>query len=89
MVVAVETQLTARKWRPTHLRLEKTFERSVSLDRGEGEASTIFDGRSLQHEQKAERLLKIVQIINERTPDGPTEPLAFPRKPERILEPST
>ena len=40
---------------------------------------------SLQHEQKAERLLKIVQIINERTPDEPTEPLAFPCKPERIL----
>ncbi|HXH89194.1 MAG TPA: type I restriction endonuclease [Gaiellaceae bacterium] len=50
----------------THLRLEKTFEGSVSLDHGEGEVSTIFDGRGPQHEQEAEHLSKIVAIINER-----------------------
>jgi type I restriction enzyme, R subunit len=50
----------------THLRLEKAFEGSVSLDHGEGEVRTIFDGRGPQHEQEAEHLSKIIEIINER-----------------------
>jgi type I restriction enzyme R subunit len=50
----------------THLRLEKGFEGSVSLDHGEGEVRTIFDGRGPQHEQEAEQLSRIIEIINER-----------------------
>jgi type I restriction enzyme R subunit len=50
----------------THLRLEKAFEGSVSLDHGEGEVSTIFDGRGPQNEQPAEHLSRIIEIINER-----------------------
>jgi type I restriction enzyme, R subunit len=50
----------------THLRLEKTFEGSISLDHGAGEVRTIFDGRGPQHEPEPMHLSKIVQIINER-----------------------
>jgi type I restriction enzyme R subunit len=50
----------------THLRLEKVFEGSVSLDHGEGEVRTIFDGRGPQHEQEAEHLSRIIEVINER-----------------------
>ena len=50
----------------THLRLEKAFEGSVSLDHGEGEVRTIFDGRGPQHEIEAEHLSRIIEIINER-----------------------
>ncbi len=50
----------------THLRLEKTFEGSVSLDHGEGEVSTIFDGRGPRNEQEAEHLSRIIEIINAR-----------------------
>ncbi len=38
----------------------------MSLDRGEGEVSTIFDGRGPQHHQQPEHLSKIIEIINER-----------------------
>jgi type I restriction enzyme R subunit len=50
----------------THLRLEKVFEGSVSLDHGEGEVRTIFDGRGPQHEPEAEHLSRIIEVINER-----------------------
>jgi type I restriction enzyme R subunit len=50
----------------THLRVEKTFEGSVSLDEGGGEVRTIFDGRGPRHEPEAEHLSKIIEIINER-----------------------
>jgi len=40
----------------THLRMEKAFEGSVSLDHGEGEVRSIFDGRGRQHEAEAEPL---------------------------------
>lgn len=50
----------------THLRLEKGFEGSVSLDSGGGEVRTIFDGRGPQHEPEAEHLSRIIEIINER-----------------------
>ena len=50
----------------THLRLEKAFEGSVSLDHGEGEVRTIFDGRGPQHEPEAEHLSRIIEVINER-----------------------
>lgn len=42
-----------REVEPTHLRPEKAFEGSVSLDHGEGEVRTIFDGRGRQHEIEA------------------------------------
>ncbi len=50
----------------THLKLEKTFEGSVSLDHGEGEVRSIFDGRGAQHDAEEEHLSKIIEIINER-----------------------
>src|SRR5262249_2084484 len=50
----------------TRLRLEKAFEGSVSLDHGEGEVRTIFDGRGPQHKPEAEHLSQIIEIINER-----------------------
>jgi len=50
----------------THLRLEMAFEGSVSLDHGEGEVRTIFDGRGPQHEPEAEHLSRIIEVINER-----------------------
>jgi type I restriction enzyme, R subunit len=46
--------------------LEKTSDGSVSLDYGEGEVRTIFDGRGPQHEAEAEQLSRIIEIINER-----------------------
>ena len=50
----------------THLRLDKTFEGSVSLGLGEGEVRTVFDGRGPQHEPDAEHLSRIIEVINER-----------------------
>lgn len=50
----------------THLRLEKDFEGSVSLEGGEGEVRTILDGRGPQNEPEAEHLSRIVDQINER-----------------------
>jgi type I restriction enzyme, R subunit len=46
--------------------MEKAFEGSVSLDHGEGEVRVIFDGRGPQHEQEAEHLSRIIEVINER-----------------------
>jgi type I restriction enzyme, R subunit len=50
----------------THLRLEQTFEGSASLERGEGDVQTIFDGRGSSNEPIPERLSQIVALINER-----------------------
>ena len=50
----------------THLRLEKTFEGSASLEHGEGDVQTIFDGRGSLNEPEAERLSQIIALLNER-----------------------
>jgi type I restriction enzyme, R subunit len=50
----------------THLRMEKTFEGSVSLTEDEGEVTTIFSGMGPQHETALEPLSEIIQRLNER-----------------------
>jgi type I restriction enzyme R subunit len=50
----------------THLRLEKTFEGSASLEHGAGDVQTIFDGRGSNFEPESERLSEIVALVNER-----------------------
>jgi type I restriction enzyme R subunit len=57
----------------THLRLEKTFEGSAALERGEGDVQTIFDGRGAMHEPESEHLSQIVALINERFGTNLTE----------------
>lgn len=39
---------------------------AVSLEHGDGEVRTIFDGRGPQHEPEAEHLSRIIEVINER-----------------------
>lgn len=50
----------------THLRMEQTFEDSVSLDAANGEVTTIFSGTGLQQEPDEEPLSQIIQRLNER-----------------------
>ncbi len=50
----------------THLRLEKQFEGSVSLDSDTGEVRTIFSGTGPQHEPEPESLSTIIERFNER-----------------------
>src|SRR5439155_16263757 len=50
----------------THLRLEKTFEGSASLDHGGGEVRSSFDGHGPEHIGEAEHLSRIIEVINER-----------------------
>ena len=63
----------------THLRIEQTFSGKASLDHGEGEVSTIWDGRGPQAEPEPEALSHIVEIINERfgLHLGPPDKLLF------------
>jgi type I restriction enzyme, R subunit len=50
----------------THLRLEKQFEGSVSLDADQGEVRTIFSGAGPQNEPEPETLSTIIERFNER-----------------------
>jgi len=50
----------------THLRLAQTFEGSGSLEEGGGEVVAIFSGRGPQHDPENERLLRIVDVMNDR-----------------------
>ena len=50
----------------THIRHEKQFEGSVSLDAETGEVSTIFSGSGKQHEPEPESLSTIIDRFNER-----------------------
>lgn len=50
----------------THLRLEKQFEGSVSLDSDTGEVRTVFSGTGPQNEPDAEALSTIIERFNER-----------------------
>src|SRR5262249_23056264 len=63
----------------THLRIEQTFGGSASLERGEGEVRTIWDGRGRTTEPEQDQLSHIVQIINERfgMKLGPPDQLLF------------
>lgn len=49
----------------THLKLEQTFEGSVTLAETEGEVTTIFGGGKL-HDPETEPLSQIIQRLNER-----------------------
>jgi type I restriction enzyme R subunit len=63
----------------THLRIEQTFAGRASLDQGEGEVSTIWDGRGPQAEPEPDHLSHIIEIINERfgLRLGPADKLLF------------
>jgi type I restriction enzyme R subunit len=50
----------------THLRFEKRFEGSVSIDVDTGEVRTIFSGTGPQHEPEPESLSSIIERFNER-----------------------
>lgn len=50
----------------THLRLEKQFEGSVSLDSDTGEVRTVFSGAGPQNEPDPETLSTIIDRFNER-----------------------
>src|SRR5690606_15093031 len=50
----------------THLKLQQTFEGSVTLTESEGEVTTIFGGTGKLHEPEAEPLSKIIERLNER-----------------------
>lgn len=50
----------------THLRLEKQFEGSVSLEAEVGEVRTIFSGTGPQNEPEPESLSMIIERFNER-----------------------
>ena len=50
----------------THLRLEKQFEGSVSLDSDTGEVVTIFSGTGKTNEPEPESLSTIIERFNER-----------------------
>jgi type I restriction enzyme R subunit len=51
----------------THLKIEMTFEGSLSLDADHGEVKTIFgEGRGRQSDPQLERLSEIVDELNER-----------------------
>lgn len=50
----------------THLRLEKQFEGSVSLDSDTGEVRTVFSGAGPQNEPDPEMLSTIIERFNER-----------------------
>jgi type I restriction enzyme R subunit len=59
--------------------IEQTFSGRASLDHGEGEVSTIWDGRGPQAEPEPEPLSHIIEIINERfgLHLGPADKLLF------------
>ena len=47
-------------------KIAQTFEGSASLEEGGGEVVAIFSGRGPQHDPEAERLSRIVDVMNER-----------------------
>ena len=50
----------------THLRISETFTGSASLDHGEGEMTTVFDGEKVAQEPEPTPLSTIVETLNER-----------------------
>ena len=50
----------------THLRLERTWQGSATLEDTDGQVRVIFDGRGKQHDPDTEKLSQIVELINER-----------------------
>jgi type I restriction enzyme R subunit len=50
----------------THLKVEQTFEGSVTLTEAEGEVTTIFGGTGRMHEPEPEPLSVIIEKLNER-----------------------
>jgi type I restriction enzyme R subunit len=50
----------------THLKLEQTFEGSVTLSETTGEVITIFGGTGKMHEPEAEPLSEIIERLNQR-----------------------
>ncbi len=50
----------------THLRVQQTFEGSLSLDEGDGEVSTIFGGAGPRRLPEEEPLSKIIEDLNSR-----------------------
>lgn len=50
----------------THLRIEKTFEGTASIDEGGGELESVYSGAGKQHEPDEEPLSRIIDLINER-----------------------
>jgi type I restriction enzyme R subunit len=50
----------------THLRHQKIFEGSATLEGGDGDVKAIFDGRGKAHDPEEERLSEIIRILNEQ-----------------------
>ncbi len=50
----------------THLRISETFKGSASLDHGDGEMTTVFDGEKIAPDPEPAPLSSIVETLNER-----------------------
>ena len=50
----------------THLRISETFKGSASLDHGDGEMATVFDGEKVAPEPEPAPLSTIVETLNDR-----------------------
>lgn len=50
----------------THLRHQKMFEGSATLDKGEGDIAAIFSGRGKEYDPNEEKLSEIIRILNEQ-----------------------
>jgi type I restriction enzyme R subunit len=50
----------------THLRHQKIFEGSATLDKGEGDVAAIFSGRGKEFDPEGEKLSEIIRILNEQ-----------------------
>jgi type I restriction enzyme R subunit len=72
----------------THLRLEQTFEGSISLTEEEGEVTTFFSGLGKQHVPEQEALSQIIARLNERfgTDWDPEDRLFFDTVAEKLIK---
>jgi type I restriction enzyme R subunit len=50
----------------THLRHQKMFEGSATLDNGDGDVSAIFSGRGKEFDPDEEKLSEIIRVLNEQ-----------------------
>jgi type I restriction enzyme R subunit len=72
----------------THLKLEQTFEGSVTLDGTVGEVVSIFGGTGKMHEPEPEPLSNIIAMLNERfgTSWDPKDRVFYDTVAEKLIE---
>jgi type I restriction enzyme R subunit len=72
----------------THLKIEQTFEGSVTLTNTDGEVITVFGGTGKLHEPEAEPLSVIIEKLNERygTNFDPTDRLFYDAVFEKLTQ---